>query len=703
MCARSRARTSARTEEPTGVAGGRPPKSRSPFMSPSKFGFVRVAAASPQLFLADPPRNAHAAVELMRQAAAQNAALLVLPEMGLTGYTCADLFFQQTLIDAALDGLRAILNAQKDGSAPSDLVTVVGLPLVVGPRLFNCAAVIQGGRVRGVIPKSYLPNYSEFYDKRFYSAARDHIGSPRINLFGESVPFAPDLLFHTSDYPNFVLGVEICEDAWAPIPRSAVLAAGGATVIANLSASNELIGKAEYRREILVKGHSASGFSAYIYASAGPGESTTDTVFGGHCLIAEAGVILGESERFVLGASTLLVQDVDLERLNIERRRQTSFSDCQPDQPMIPVPIDPIRELTRADLPLRRGNNPTPFVPSRLEDRTHRCEEIFRIQTTALARRSIQMGYPRLVIGVSGGLDSTLALLVCQKTLELLRRDRRDLMAVTMPGYGTSDRTRSNAIALVKSLTGQPPLEVDIRPACRQHLADLGHPAYAAIEKGDSPDEGHLDIAFENVQARERTQILMDLANQVSGLVVGTGDLSEMALGWSTYNGDHMSMYAVNCSIPKTLIQYVVGWAAEVEFAGEAGAVLHDVLATPISPELLPTVEGKISQETEALIGPYVLHDYFLFHFVRAGASPAKIELLATEAFKQSYSPEVIRRWLQVFLTRFFRNQFKRSCIPDGPKVGTVSLSPRADWRMPSDASVRTWLESVEIPEPPAA
>ena len=662
----------------------------------SRFGFFRVAVGSPSLRLADPARNAEQTLDLMRQASAEGACLLVLPEMGLTGYTCNDLFFQSVLLDAALDALQEILNAQISDAAQRDLIVVVGLPLVVDGRVFNCAAVVQGGRVLGVIPKTYLPNYSEFYDRRFYASALDYSGPSTISLLGSDVPFSPDLLFTAPNAPGLTLGVEICEDAWAPIPRGAVLAAGGATVIANLSASNELVGKAEYRRDVIVKGHSASGLCAYLYSSAGPGESSTDTVFGGHCLIAEMGVLLGESDRFSLNRPTLIVRDVDLDRLAMERRRMGTFGDCRPGREFRRVTPGPLRELHQADLPLRRKISPAPFVPSEHEDRSHRCEEIFRIQTTALARRSLQLGHPRFVIGVSGGLDSTLALLVCQKTLRLLKRDLDDLIAVTMPGFGTSDRTRENAIALSRSLTGRDPLEVDIRPACSQHLGDIQHPAHAALDRGDDPEADVMNVAFENVQARERTQILMDLANQIGGIVIGTGDLSEIALGWSTYNGDHMSMYAVNCGVPKTLIQYVIGWAADVEFAGETGSVLHDVLATPISPELLPAVEGEISQHTEALIGPYVLHDFFLFHMVRAGASPAKIRFLASQAFDGTYSPVEIRKWLEVFLRRFFSNQFKRSCIPDGPKVGTVSLSPRADWRMPSDASVRTWLDGME-------
>jgi NAD+ synthase (glutamine-hydrolysing) len=665
-------------------------------MAAAMKGFLRVAVGSPELRLGDPARNAVASLDLMRQAADDHAAMLVLPEMGLTGYTCGDLFFQRRLLDAAVDALDYLCREQRAGAVPSDLVTLVGLPLTVGGRLFNTAAVIQGGRVRAIIPKTYLPNYGEFYDKRWYASARDHTGPALVMLFGEEAPFTPDVLLAAPNPPEMTLGVEICEDGWAPVPRCSLLAAAGATIVANLSASNELIGKAEYRRDVVVAGHSASGLCAYLYASAGPGESSTDTVFGGHCLIAEMGAVLGESERFGLARSQLLVRDIDLDRLRVERQRQTSFSDCDPGRPVVRVVLDPVRELEPADLPLRRWVNPTPFVPGQADDRTHRCNEIFRIQTTALARRSQQLGHPHLVVGVSGGLDSTLALLVCHKTLQMLDQGSQDLVAVTMPGFGTSDRTRNNAVALCVALTGHPPLEVDIRAACLQHLGDIHHPAFQALHLGQEPDAGVMNTAFENVQARERTQVLMDLANNVGGIVIGTGDLSEMALGWSTYNGDHMSMYAVNCGIPKTLIQYVVGWAADVEFSGPVSAVLRDVLSTPISPELLPAVNGQISQETESLIGPYVLHDFFLYHLVRAGATPSRILMLARQAFDGAYSDGEIRQWLRVFIRRFFSNQFKRSCVPDGPKVGTVSLSPRADWRMPSDADARAWLDDFE-------
>jgi NAD+ synthase (glutamine-hydrolysing) len=665
------------------------------------YGFLRVAACSPRLALADPDANADYLLDAMRWAGEQGAALLVTPEMGLTGYTCHDLFHQQTLLDAALRGLHRLLDAQRAEKGLSEMVVAVGMPLVVRERLYNCAALIQGGRVLGVIPKTYLPNYGEFYDERYFAGAREHVGPPVAELFDGAVPFSPNLLFRAPNEPGFTLGLEICEDAWSPIPRCAVLATAGARVIANLSASNELIGKAEYRRDIVVIGHSATCVAGYIYAGAGTGESSTDTVFGGHCLIAENGSLLAEGERFVLDERVGVCADLDLGRLGTERRRLTSFAETRPPEgEFLTIPTAPIRRWSEGDRPLRRFVNPTPFVPSNAEDRRHRCEEIFHIQTTALARRSRQVGHPPFVIGVSGGLDSTLAMLVCSRTLQRLGRKPEELIALTMPGFGTTQRTRSNAEILAEALTGRPAQVVDIRAACRQHFHDIGHPAAAILDRMDAGEAVNLaeaaDVAFENVQARERTQILMDVANQAGGLVIGTGDLSEIALGWNTYNGDHMSMYAVNCSVPKTLVQYIVRWAAEAEFEGKTRDVLLDILETPISPELLPAVQGVIAQETEGIIGPYVLHDFFLFNLVRGAAPPDKIVLLAKQAFEGRFEEAEIKKWLAVFLRRFFANQFKRSCVPDGPKVGTVSLSPRADWRMPSDAQVAAWLKALE-------
>jgi NAD+ synthase (glutamine-hydrolysing) len=666
----------------------------------NEYGFLRAAACSPRLALADPDKNAEYLLEAMHWAGEQGASLLVTPEMGLTGYTCNDLFHQQVLLDGALRGLRKLLDAQKNGSAPFDLLTVIGLPLVVCDRLFNCAAAIQNGRILGIVPKTHLPNYGEFYDERYFSAAREHVGPPETTVLDQRVPFTNNLLFRAPNLPEFVLGIEICEDAWAPIPRCSLLAAAGAKVIANPSASNELIGKAEYRRDVVVKGHSATTLSGYVYAGAGTGESTTDTVFGGHCLISENGAVLGESERFALDARVGVCRDLDLGRLAMERRRLTTYADVQPGAERLTVATDPLRSLSAKDLPLRRYVNPTPFVPSDAEDRRHRCEEIFHIQTTALARRSAQLSHPPYVIGVSGGLDSTLAMLVCSRALQRMGRDPKGLVAITMPGFGTSERTKRNADALIEALTGASSRVVDIRAACRQHFADIGHPAAEALDRMDRGEKVSLaevaDVTFENVQARERTQVLMDTANRIGGLVIGTGDLSEMALGWSTYNGDHMSMYAVNCGVPKTLVQYVVRWAAEAEFSGRTREILLDILDTPISPELLPLVKGAISQETEEIVGPYALHDFFLFQTVRAGAAPGKTRLLAKQAFEGRYDDAEIRRWLALFLRRFFNNQFKRSCVPDGPKVGTVSLSPRADWRMPSDANATAWLRELE-------
>ncbi len=671
------------------------------------YGLIRVAAVSPPLALGDPDANADALLDAMRWAESQAVALLVTPELGLTGYTCHDLFHQQTLLDAALRALKRLLDAQRSGDAPRDLLTVVGAPLMVNERLFNCAVALQNGKILGVVPKTHLPNYGEFYDRRYFAAAREHVGPPKVTLFGESVPFTPNLLFTAPNEPGFTLGIEICEDAWSPLPRCAYLATAGARVIANPSASNELIGKAEYRRDIVVTGHSATCVAGYVYAGAGAGESSTDTVFGGHCLIAENGGLLAEGERFALDGPAHALADLDLGRLGAERRRLTTYAESSPGQAtpsadaptFLRVVTDPIRLVTEADLPLRRVLNPSPFVPSDTQDRRHRCDEIFHIQTTALARRSRQVGHPPFVVGVSGGLDSTLAMLVCARTLQRLNRDPRELIAVTMPGFGTTQRTRGNAETLSEALTGAPARRIDIRPACLQHFRDIGHPAADLLAREANGETVRLsevaDVTFENVQARERTQLLMDLANAEGGLVIGTGDLSEMALGWSTYNGDHMSMYAVNCGVPKTLVQYIVRWAADAEFEGRTREVLLDILATPISPELLPAEEGVNAQETESIVGPYALHDFFLFHFVRGAAPPRKILLFARQAFEGRFSEPVIRHWLRVFLRRFFANQFKRSCVPDGPKVGTVSLSPRADWRMPSDAQAAAWLKDL--------
>ena len=535
-------------------------------------------------------------------------------------------------------------------------------------RLYNAALIFQGGTLLGVVPKSVLPNYKEFYEQRWFTPGRAVHGET-VAVAGMTAPFGVDLLFAADD--ETTLGVEICEDLWTAVPPSSRQAMGGATVLANLSASDELVGKAEYRRA-LVANQSGRCVAAYVYASAGVHESTTDLVYGGHALIAENGALLAENARFQR-QSELLAADVDCQRLAMTRVTETAFGDA---------PVPPFRRVAlapwRAPTALRRAVDAHPFVPGDPALRDRRCEEIFSIQASGLAKRLAHTRAKVAVVGVSGGLDSTLALLVAVEAAKRLGQDARLVLAVTMPGFGTTERTRGNALKLCREL-GVTTREIDVRPACTQHFADIGH------------DPATHDVTYENVQARERTQLLMDLANKEGGLVVGTGDLSEIALGWSTYNGDHMSMYAVNCGVPKTLIRYVVQWVAD-HAAAAAQATLRDVLDTPITPELLPHRAGEIQQKTEEVIGPYELHDFFLYHLVKYGAPPAKLQFLAERAFAGRYDAAVIAQWRTVFLRRFFAMQFKRSCIPDGPKVGTICLSPRGDWRMPSDASASAWL-----------
>lgn len=631
-------------------------------------GFLRLAAAVPDVRVADVKHNVEQIIALARMAADEDVALAVFPELSVTGYTCADLFFQSRLTDAALEGLDRIAQETKS----SDTIIVVGAPLYHGNRLYNCGIVMQSGLVRGVVPKSFLPNYKEFYEKRWFTPGPD-VFDEWITLNGEEVPFGVDLVF--AGEHNLVLGVEICEDLWNVIPPSSRLAQAGATVIANLSASNELVGKADYRRD-LVRGQSARCVAAYVYSGAGPRESTTDVVFGGHGLIAENGILLAETVRFA-DRHELLCGDVDCERLRAMRVSET----VMPDNDTLGV-----RSIELSSLPvpsvLRREVTSLPFVPSEPSIRDERCNEIFSIQSCGLAKRLEHTHAHSVVIGVSGGLDSTLALLVARAAFERLGHDLDRIIAVTMPGFGTSKRTFTNAVSLCRAV-GAEVREIDIVPACRQHFADIGH------------DPEQHDVTYENVQARERMQLLMDIANRERGLVVGTGDLSELALGWCTYNGDHMSMYAVNSGVPKTLIQYLVRWAADQSNA-EVRDVLLDILDTPITPELLPAHEdGEISQKTEEVIGPYELHDFFLYHTVKYGARPRKIGFLAEHAFDGKYTPKEIKCWLDVFVKRFFSQQFKRNCIPDGPKVGTISLSPRGDWRMPSDAVDDLWREDL--------
>jgi NAD+ synthetase len=649
------------------------------------YGFLRASAVSPLLRPADVAYNRKAIEEGMARAADAGAAIALFPELSITGYTCADLFHQERLIRDAEAALLSL--AETAGSL--GLCAVVGLPLARLGALWNCAAVLSGGRVAGLVPKSYLPNYKEYYERRWFSPGA---GQPMTMVaLGETeVPFGQGLLFAASPGdPAFLFSIEVCEDLWVPLPPSTIAALEGAVLLLNPSASTEIVGKADYRRELVAQ-QSARCVCAYLYAAAGPTESTTDVVFSGHSIAAEYGSVLAESARFSR-APEILTVDFDLGRLAGERRRLSTFGDqaallrsgalrcalgeTASDLRVAKVPIASW-EPERFSRPVER----LPFVPQDDAKRDERCREVFSIQTAGLAKRLEHTRAKKLVIGVSGGLDSTLALLVAAKTLDLLGRPRSDILAITMPGFGTTGLTLANAKALMERL-GAESREIDIKQACLAHFADIGH------------DPESCDVTYENVQARERTQILMDLANKTGGLVVGTGDLSEAALGWSTYNGDHMSMYAVNCSVPKTLVRHLVSWVAAHEAGPEVAEVLASVVATPISPELLPPdAEGRIEQKTEDKVGPYELQDFFLYHHVRWGEEPDKIRFLASRAFAGAYSREDIDRWLELFYKRFFAQQFKRSCVPDGPKVGSISLSPRGDWRMPSDASAAIWL-----------
>jgi NAD+ synthase (glutamine-hydrolysing) len=638
-----------------------------------EFGYLRVAVAVPELRVGDPAFNAKRTVEALAGLAEEGCELAVFPELGLTGYTCGDLFYQSALRDAAVAALREVALATR-GRA---LAAVIGLPLEIDGRLFNCAAFVTDGHVRGLVPKSFLPTTQEYYEERWFSRA-EALASDEITLDNESVPVGTDLIFEIADRPHCRVGIEICEDLWAVEPLSGPLALAGATVIVNLSAGDELLGKAAYRRD-LVKQQSARCLAAYAYAGAGPCESSTDMVFSGHGLLAECGQVLAETPRFEFATHAAVV-DFDLERLTHERLCNSSFS---------AVPAGGFRRI-RLELgegrdpgALRRAVPARPFVPADTDERAAHCREIFAIQSTALARRIRHTNARTLVLGLSGGLDSTLAALVCVKALEKLGRKTADLLAIGLPGPGSSGRTQKNAAALAAAL-GATSRTISISEAVAAHLRDIGHA------------EGLHDIAFENAQARERTQILMDVANQAGGLVVGTGDLSETALGWCTYNADHMSMYHVNVGVPKTLVRHLVEWCAEEEFDEPIRGLLLDIAATPISPELLPlAADATLAQKTEETVGPYELHDFFLFQMVRNGFRPAKILALAEIAFAGAYTRGEILRWLEIFYTRFFAQQFKRSAMPDGPKVGTVALSPRADWRMPSDASATAWLAEV--------
>ncbi|HBC85548.1 MAG TPA: NAD(+) synthase [Lentisphaeria bacterium] len=629
------------------------------------YGFYRVAAAVPETRVADIAFNLARIKELVREAGRNSAALAVFPELCMTSYTCADLFQQSRLIRNALSAVLELANFAKK----MDIVIVVGAPFLHKSRLYNCAFVIQKGKIKGIVPKTYNPNYREFYEKRWFTSGKK-FKSEIVRLGNSDVPFGRNLVFECDE--NFKLAVEICEDLWNVIPPSSYHAIAGATVIANLSASNELVAKADYRRD-LVKQQSARCLSAYVYSSAGVWESTTDLVFSGHSMIAENGIMIAENERFRRKGG-LLLADIDCERIAYSRFSASSFSDNEIPEKYVFVKMDRPPKIAS----IRRKIDPHPFVPSNPALRDERCREIFSIQSAGLAKRLGHTKSSKAVIGISGGLDSTLALLVSMQAMKLIGKKSNDIIAITMPGFGTTGRTYKNAVKLCQ-LSGTELREIDIKAACKDHFKEIGH----------NP-KVH-DVTYENVQARERTQILMDIANKEKGIVVGTGDLSEIALGWSTYSGDHMSMYAVNCGVPKTLIRYLISWVAENSGA-ELKKVLHDIIDTPVTPELLPHKgDGKITQKTEEIIGPYELHDFFLFHTVKYGASPEKILHLANLAFKGKYTAAKISECLKTFIRRFFSQQFKRSCIPDGPKVGSISLSPRGDWRMPSDASYESF------------
>lgn len=658
--------------------------------SPASLGLLRVAAVSPALRVADVAYNTQAIVAALEDAQTNGCQLAVFPELGITGYTCGDLFRQAQLLEAGQAALIDIAQA----AGRLGIAAVVGLPVPGDGRIFNCAVFVSGGRVLGVVPKTYLPNYSEFYEQRWFSTSR-YATSSHIIVNGEAVPFGIDLLFAADDMPGCVVGIEICEDLWAVEPPSGIKASAGATIFLNPSASPEQLSKSDYRRA-LVKSQSARCIAAYLYAGSGPGESTTDVVYDGHSLVCENGNLWAETERFQF-TTQMAMADIDLQRLAHERWINTTYSASGNRYAFRTIPFRLAGATTTLNRELWRPASQQPFVPSNLAERAAHCREIFAIQSTGLAKRLMHTGTQKVTIGVSGGLDSTLALLVATRAFDKLGLSREGIVAITMPGFGTTNRTHTNALALMQTL-GVTAREIPIGAAVTQHFEDIDH------------DPNKHDVVYENAQARERTQILMDVANQTGGFVVGTGDLSELALGWATFNGDHMSMYHVNAGVPKTLVRYLIDWCADEEFSGDASRVLHDIADTPISPELLPLKDGMLQQETEATVGPYVLHDFFLFYHVRYGFAPHKIFYLAQHAFNgegsgrrgervarpYGYSDDVILHWLGVFYTRFFSQQFKRNAMPDGPKVGSVALSPRGDWRMPSDASSALWRKQVE-------
>ena len=644
-----------------------------------KHGFIRVAAAVPSLRVADVNYNVEEVKRQILEAEEQGVEVIVFPELTLTGYTCQDLFTQKILIDEVEQGVRHLMEFTRD----KRVTVIIGVPVDTGKILLNCGIVIAQGELQNIVPKRYLPNYSEFYEKRWFASAQDFTDGEQITYAGVTRDvYTTPMLFETLSGVRF--GVEICEDLWAPVPPSNHLALAGADLIFNLSSSNEIIGKHDYLKA-LIANQSARTICGYVYSSSGYGESTQDVVFGGNAIIYEDGRLLTESERFSFDPQ-IRIADIDIDMLHSERRKNTTFVNAQRHE----APALVVHQKENAFTPkaveddtLCRYVSQSPFIPVG-KDMQAACEEMLNIQVAGLAKRLTHINCKTVVIGVSGGLDSTLALLVCVRTFDKLQLDRKGIVGITMPGFGTSGRTHQNAIALMTAL-GISQREISITKSVSQHLEDIGH------------DITNHDVTYENSQARERTQILMDVANQLNGLVIGTGDLSELALGWCTYNGDHMSMYAVNASVPKTLIQHLVRFIANEQSDEVTTRLLFDVVDTPISPELTPTDgKGQIAQKTEDIVGPYELHDFFLFYTLRYGFRPRKIHYLARHAFEGKYAPETIAQWMKVFFRRFFNQQFKRSCLPDGPKVGSVSLSPRGDWRMPSDAAATLWLNECE-------
>ena len=637
-------------------------------------GFLKVACATPKIKVADCEYNTDRIIKITKEASADHVKVLVFPELCITAYTCSDLFYSPVLLDGALHSLKKYI----DATASLDILSIVGLPVLCSDKIFNCAAIVKGGKLLGLVPKANIPTYGEFYEGRQFTPCPDENVS--FEFFGETVPFGKNIIFSCRSMPSLKLGVEVCEDIWVTVPPSCKLSQAGATVFANLSASNETIGKDDYRR-LLVTSQSAKTVSAYLYASCGEGESTTDVVFSGHCMIAENGTLLAQRIPFDYSGKDFISSEIDLERISVERRKRNTFF-CEPDTNIITVYFDFAIEETK----ITRFIDPHPFVPADKDERSRRADTIRSIQSYGLKQRLEASHSEKCIIGISGGLDSCLALLSTVHTYDIMGKDRKKIIAVTMPCFGTTKRTRSNAQILSEEL-GVDFREVNITDAVNIHFRDINH------------NTDNHNVVYENSQARERTQVLMDIANEENALVIGTGDLSELALGWSTYNGDHMSMYGINASIPKTLVRHIVDFCAE-EYRRSGNEniakVLCDILDTPVSPELLPAVDGKISQKTEDLVGPYEIHDFYLYYMLRFGFAPGKMFRLAKIALGDTYDEATLLKWLKTFIRRFFAQQFKRSCMPDGPKVGSVALSPRGDWRMPSDASVEQWLKQVD-------